>query len=221
MRQGEKKVSQSSVLDDLAVLGSFLVCSGLFGLLFAWLITRPSLQGFFFLKGDKFLIPRFSHWLAFGLVYLLGLVTAYVVSNWRHWFARSISMRRLVLAALIIGLAPPILYLITPVMNGVFGPGWDFGVAQITFLILVSVAMCVVTVDFRLFAVAVVWNILFVAGALAAVYLVVQLTEGANERYEFVQWPILYSMLGLAVGNWLIWRERVSLSKAANSNAKG
>jgi hypothetical protein len=63
----------SSIVCDIATLGSFLACGAVSGFLFAALVTRPYLQEFFFIKGDKFLIPRYSYWFAFSLLQLFGL----------------------------------------------------------------------------------------------------------------------------------------------------
>lgn len=213
MQKTETKGSQSTFIDDIAVLLAFLVLGAISGLMFAWLTTLGSLQRFFFIKGDKFLIPRYSYWFALSLLHILGLGTAYVLSSSRSWLVRSIPPRRLLLVALIIGLAAPLLRLLTQPMNVVFGPAWDHGVAPMTFLILVSSAMCILTADFRLLPVAILWNILFTAGGLAVVYSVMQLVPRANDWSEFVQWLILHAMWGLAVGNWLIWRQRVWLER--------
>jgi hypothetical protein len=64
----------SSIVCDIATLGSFLACGAVSGFLFAALVTRPYLQEFFFIKADKFLIPRYSYWFAFSLLQLFGLI---------------------------------------------------------------------------------------------------------------------------------------------------
>ena len=66
------QTQRNSIANDLSVVGSFLLFSLVFGLLFASLVSRSSLQSFFFIKGDKFLIPRYSYWLTFGLLQGLG-----------------------------------------------------------------------------------------------------------------------------------------------------
>ena len=116
--------NSNSIVNDLAALGLFLVFGAVSGLLFALLVTRTNLQEFFFIKGDKFLIPRHAYWFAFSLLQLLGLSGAYSVCFWRHWIAQPISSKRLLSGALIIGLATPVLSLVTPVMNSQLGLDW-------------------------------------------------------------------------------------------------
>jgi hypothetical protein len=55
-------ISRSSDEDHLLVLGVFLIFGFLSGLMFGWLVSRPELQPFFYVKGNKFLIPRYSYW---------------------------------------------------------------------------------------------------------------------------------------------------------------
>jgi hypothetical protein len=72
----------------------------------------------------------------------------------------------------------------------------------------------------KVFPVAVFWNLLFAIAGFAFVYAAVRLIYGSSEWYEFIQWPILQSMVGLSFGNWLIWRQRVSFH-AATEQALG
>jgi len=51
-------VSRSSDEGHLLVLGVFLISGFLSGLMFGWLVSRPELQLFLYIKADKFLIPR-------------------------------------------------------------------------------------------------------------------------------------------------------------------
>jgi len=184
--------------------------------LFAGLTTRTSLQTFWFIKGDKFLIPRYTYWIAFGLILLAGFTTGYAVSCFRRWVQNSIGTRGHILAAgSIIALSAPILRFITPAMNIRIGLTWDFIVAPIAFLVLVSFALCVLTGSLRLLPVAIVWNLIFAVGAFVFIYAVLHVIKVGSRWYEFVQWPILESMLALSYGNWIIWRQRVDHNGAA------
>ena len=200
---------------SLAVLALFLICGVLSGLLFAWSITRPELQEFFFFKGDKFFSPRYSYWFTLSLIQLFGLTAAYLICRWRKWLVPDFGKGRLLYVALIIAFATPALRFVTPVMNSLFGLNWDFFVAPILYLILISVAVCVLTGSLRLLALAVVWNLVFVAAGFLLVYVVVRLMERANDSYEYVQWPIVEGMLALSFGSWIIWRQRVALKRTA------
>lgn len=205
--------NSNSIVNDLAALGLFLVFGAVSGLLFALLVTRTNLQEFFFIKGDKFLIPRHAYWFAFSLLQLLGLSGAYTVCFWRHWIAQPISSGRLLSGALIIGLATPVLSLVTPVMNSRLGLDWDFMVAPIIFVFLLSCALCISSAQLRKLPMVVIWILLFVAAGVGFVYLIVRLI-GRTDSYEFVQWPILEAMFALSFGSWLIWQQRVKSNRA-------
>jgi hypothetical protein len=210
LTEGPSNNSSGSIAKDLAVLGSFLICGSLAGLLFAWLVTLPRLQEFFFIKGDKFLIPRYSYWFAFSLIQFSGLAAAYLVCSWRKWLVSDRGARvRLPGVVLIIALVTPGLRFATPLMNSRIGLNWDFVVAPIFFLILMSLALCLLTSSLHLLALALLWNLIFVAAGFVFVYAGVRTINGANEWYEFVQWPILEAMMALSFANWIIWRQRV------------
>ena len=213
MKEGKRERSQS-VAAKLATLGSFLIFGAAAGLLFAALVTRPELEHFFYIKGDKFLIPRYSYWFAFSLLQLMALAGAYLICISRQWLTATLKQGDMA-AALTIGLATPALRLLTPLMNSSIGLEWDFFVAPIVFLLLLSAALCMCSGNLKLFPVAVIWNLLFAIAGFAFVYAGVRLIYGSSEWYEFIQWPILDSMVGLSFGNWLIWRQRVTLNTAA------
>jgi hypothetical protein len=214
---GRQANNSNSIVDDLTVLGLFLVFGALSGFFFALLVSRPYLQEFFFFKGDKFLIPRYSYWIAFSLLQLFGLSGAYSVCVAHHWIL-PISSGRLLSVALIIGLATPVLRSLTPLMNSRIGLNWDFVVAPIVFLFFVSCALCISSGSLRILPIAVVWVLLYLAAAFGFVYVVVRSIDQA-ESYEFVQWSIAEAMLALSFGNWLIWRERVNFKVAAEQAA--
>ena len=183
------------------------------------LVTRTDLQHFFYIKGDKFLIPRYSYWFVFSLLQITALGGAYLVSTSRHWLTATLK-RRDIAAGLTIGLATPCLRLLTPLMTSRIGLDWDLFVAPIVFLLLLSAALCMCSGNLKLFPIAIIWNLLFAIAAFTFVYLGVRLINGSSEWYEFIQWPILESMVGLSFGNWLIWRQRVFFN-AATEQALG
>ena len=200
-------ISRSRDEPRLRVLGVFLISGFLSGLMFGWLVSRPQLQPFFWIKGDKFLIPRYSYWFAFSLIQLLGLVGAYSLCYWREWLSPIYSRGRLIVATLVVGLATPFLRFVTPSMTEVMGLTWDVLVAPIGFLVLVSFAMCVLTHSVRLLPIATVWNVIFAIAGFVAIYVSVQVLN-AKTWYELVQWPVLQSVLSLSIASWIVWRQR-------------
>ena len=204
----------NSIVADLPVLACFFIFGCLSGVLFAFLVSRSSLQSFFFLRGDKFLVPRYSYWCALSLIQLSGLSGAYGVSVVSHLVIHPICRGRLFSTALIIGLAAPALRLLTPLMNSRIGWDWDLVAAPVGFIFLLSCALCIASGKLKLLPIALIWNVLFTVAGLAFIYVSVRIA-GRRESYEFVQWPILYSMLALSFGNWLIWRQRVEFKSTA------
>ena len=207
-------VNTNSRAADLGVLGWFLILGALAGFLFAMLVSRSSLQSFFFVKGDKFLIPRFAYWFSLSLIQVLGLGGAYAVCALRRLVVQPISRGRLLMAALIIGLATPVLRLLTPAMNSHIGLDWDFVAAPWAFLFLLSCALCVVSGNLKWLPLAFVWNLFFTAMGAGLIYVCVRMV-GPDEYYTFVQWPVLFAMLGLSFGSWLIWRRIWNSKRAA------
>jgi hypothetical protein len=213
-----KRERSQSLPADLTTLGSFLIFGGASGLLFAALVTRTDLQHFFYMRGDKFLIPRYSYWFTFSLLQLMALGGAYLISISRRWLIVTLK-RRDIAAAFTIGLATPVLRLLTPLMNSSIGLEWDVSVAAIGFLLLLSAALCMCSGNLKLFPLAVIWNLLFAIAGFAFVYVGVRLINGSSEWYEFIRWPILESMVGLAFGTWLIWRQHVTFERRRRTSA--
>src|SRR5882762_10333101 len=84
MATPQAKLRRTSVLDDIHAVLSFFAGGLVSGFVFAWLISRPSLRQFWYIKGDKFLIPRITYHTAFGLILLFGLVTSYGIARFRR-----------------------------------------------------------------------------------------------------------------------------------------
>ena len=204
----------SSRTHALAVLSCFLVSGLVSGLLFALLVSQSSLQSFFFFKGNKFLIPRYSYWFTFSFIQIIAVIGAYLVCVARHWIAPQLSRVPLLTSILIIGFAAPVLRLLTPVMNSRIGFDWDLIAAPLVFLFLLSCALCILSASLKLLLLAVIWNLLFLGAGFGFLYVVVRMT-GPDDSYEFVQWPVLEAALTLSFGAWFIWRQRVNSNRAA------
>lgn len=212
-------ISRSCDEDYLLVSGAFLIAGLLSGLMFGSLVSMTELQQFFYIKGDKFLIPRYSYWFALSLIQLLGLAGAGSVCYWREWLRRICSRRRLIIATLVVGLATPFLRFMTPSMNEVMGLTWDVLVAPLGFLVLITFAMCVLTNSVRLLPIAVVWNFISAAAGFVVVCVSVRVFN-VHSWYELVQWPILESMLSVSIASWIVWRQHSDkMLSRENSNA--
>ncbi len=209
MATAQAKIFRTSVLDDILAVLSFFAGGLVSGFVFAWVISRPSLQQFWYIKGDKFLIPRSTYYTAFGLIFVLGLVTSYGIARFRCWLVANVgSSTEWFVSALIIGTSAPALHFAIRLLEPRILE-WEFIIGPLAFLALLSVALAVATRTLRLLPIVFVWNGIFAAGGIAMIYAVGEFIHPATDWYDFIQWPILESMLALSSGNWIIWRERL------------
>jgi hypothetical protein len=213
------KTPYSDFADNLRVLVTFLVGGLTSGVLFAWAHTRPSLQPYWYLRGDQFTTPRYTSFGAFTISLVLGLASAYCVALSRQWLTGPSGKRWswLLAAGITIGAAAPVLYFLSPLMHGLLGMNWYFTVEPLVFLALLSLSLCLLTRNLRLLPLAFAWNVAFAVGSLALVYAAVHSSyvNSKIERYEFVTSSILGSMVGLSFGAWLVWRERLASRRNA------
>jgi hypothetical protein len=205
----EAEIHRTSVLDDIWALICFFVGGLISGLAFAWATSRPSLRQFWYIKGDKFLIPRYSYWAAFGIMLLVGLVIPYVIARSRRWVPENLgSPIALLVSILIIGVSAPALDLLTRKMLE-HGLRWEPVTVLLVFLVLISLALSLATQRLRFLPLVFVWNAVFGGAAFFLISAAVRLTAPTNDWYDFVQWPVFESMFALSFGTWIIWRERL------------
>jgi hypothetical protein len=211
----EKRTSRSSLHDDFCVVASFLAAGLVSGIIFAWLVSRAELQRFWFLKGDKFLIPRYTYWVAFSFILAVGFASAYGLVRWRQWLVgRSLgSSIRAAVAGITIIASAPMLYCLTPFMHDRLDFNWELIVAPVMFVVLLSFSLCLFSAGLRLLPLAFIWNAVFVVAGLAFVYAVASLSPEPGAWAERVQWPIFESMIGVSFGGWVIWRERIAYDR--------
>jgi len=74
------------------------------------------------------------------------------------------------------------------------------------YLFLLSTALYISHDNWKLLPIAIAWTLLFTVVAFGVIYLGVRI-EPRSESYEFVQWPLLYAMLALSFGSWIVWRQ--------------
>jgi hypothetical protein len=199
----------ANFLDDTRGLVCFFTGGLMSGLAFAWATTRPYLRQFWYIKGDKFLIPCYSYWSAFGIMLLLGLVIPYIIARSRRWVRVSLSSPFPLLISIIIigGAATATAFLTWKMLRN--GVALEPVVIPLIFLVLASLALSIATRRVRLLPIVLIWNAIFGGAAFALIYAAIQLSPAANDWYEFVQWPIFASMFALSFGSWIIWRERL------------
>ena len=211
----ETEIHRVGVLDGIRALICFFAGGLISGFAFAWATSRPGLRQFWYIKGDKFLIPRYSYWGAFGIMLLLGLVIPYIIARSRGWVPPNLGSPITLLVSILVigGSAPALAFLTWKMLENGFG--WDPVAAPVLFFVLVSLALSLATRRFRLLPIVFVWNAVFGAAAFVMIYAVIRLVAPANDWYEFVQWPIFASMFALSFGSWIVWRERLVRPRTA------
>src|SRR4051794_10333163 len=114
MNAPSNKSLDARVLDGIRALVCFFAGGLISGVAFAWATSRPGLRQFWYIKGDKFLIPRYSYWGAFGIMLLLGLVIPYIIARSRQWVPANLgSPIALLVSILVIGGSAPALAFLT------------------------------------------------------------------------------------------------------------
>ena len=172
-----------------------------------------------YIKEDKFFLPRYSYWAAFGLMLLAALVIPYIIARSFRWVRDNLgSASRLVVAVVIIVGSAPGLDLLTRKMLE-HGLSWDPMAVLLLFLVLISMALSVATPRLRFLPFVFVWNTLFGGAALLLIYIAVRLVTPINAWYDFVLWPIFAWMFALSFGTWIIWRERLVGQRSAERSA--
>ncbi len=140
------KLSKVSIANRTRVAAVFFLGGLASGLISAWLGSNPKLRSFLFVKGDKFLIPTYRFWIAFGLIFSLGLAIAYLISYSYRWLATSPSTARQLSALFVVAASPVVLY---------FSTHATFFIAAIYYVVFLPLSMCIITQRLRLLALAV------------------------------------------------------------------
>jgi hypothetical protein len=168
------------------------LCSGL---LFTWLVSRPSLQTLWFRRQEFWLFPTWKFWLLTGSMFLSGLVGPYALSHWKRWI--SFPTSRLLLGLILLVAVPVPVWLITQ----------SLPVVQ-SFLVRVIFALCL---SLALFAVTRCWHN-WVGALMLMVCTVTPLIASIphtflqsfpNEWFEALKFVVASSLLSLLSGYWL------------------
>jgi hypothetical protein len=207
MAIAQAKIFRTSIRDDIRAVLSFFAGGLVSGFVFGWMSSRPGLRQFWYIEGYEFLIPRLTYYIAFGLIFLVGLVTSYGIARFRRWLAANVgSSTSLFVSVLIIGASAPALYFAIRLMEPQILE-WEIIIGPLAFLALLSMALCVATRTLRLLPIVFVWNGIFGAAGVVMVIAVGSFVQPTT--YDLIQWPVLQSMLALSFGSWIIWNERL------------
>ena len=155
----ESRLSKFEITNGAKVVSIFLIGGLLSGLFFAWL-SRPNLRSFWYLKGDKFLLPTYKYWLAFGLIFTLGLIGSYGMARLCMSLSFSIAFARGAMALIVIAISPLLLFLTTHA---------NFIIALVFYIVFLPFALCVLN-HLRRLPLAILQNSLVLVVALFLTY---------------------------------------------------
>lgn len=196
----------------------FLVCGVAAGACFGALLSSPRLLTFWYIKGDKFLIPTYRYYLGVGLFLLLGLVVAYSISRMTGSLDQDTAVFRRIVSGAIVATSPFILFVAadalmlatattvetrenTTLQLTNIDPITLYLGAIVTFVLLISVACWILTA--RLYYVGVLINLLTLPTALALLYVAAKIVRVPSEWSELITYPIYFSLLAASCGFWI------------------
>ena len=215
MKNGALKIWQFLGGNAFQVAVTFLFSGFLAGALFTLLTRSPALEDFFFLPGGNpiRLAPeaRFSWYIAFSSLLVLGVALGFLVSTQRAEFVRKfrLTAKRSLLACAVIGATIPIFYLLSIAAFPLFDAILMLLVVPILFLPMFSVAACIVTRSFRLLPIALLANVFAVVAALGFHLLTYWLLRKQEDfAVEFFEWAGLFSSFSLSFGLCLLRAKR-------------
>jgi len=216
MKNVSQKIRRFFFSNTFQVAVIFLISGLLAGALFTWLTNLPALEAFFY---EPYFFPldntmqqhlRFSWFIAFSLVFALGLISAFFVSLQCGEFVRSLRLTKLrsLSAFIIVAGTIPSSYLLYELLGSITSDGWLlFPLLLILPLAHISLAMCLLTRSLRLLPVAFLISLFF---ALVAFGINSLISPPAERQYSYflqsARMAILFSSLSLGFGLWLSWR---------------
>jgi len=225
MRNVSQKIQRFFFSNTFQVAITFLISGLLAGALFSWITNLPALESFFY-EPDFFPFDntmqrrfRFSWYVAFSLVFALGLIAAFLVFLQRGEFVRPLRLTKLrsLSAFVIVAVTIPSSYLIYELLHNMTSDGWLLvPLVLILPLAHISLAMCFLTRSLRLLPVAFLTSLFFTLVASGIISLTVPFARArSNYVAEFVQSAILFSAWSLVFGLWLSWRAAREKQKGA------
>ena len=195
----------------------------MFGLCFGALLSVHSLTTFWFIKGDKFLIPTYRYYMGIGVFLVLSLADAYSISRVPSLLHENTSLFRKIISGVIVATSPLLLFTMatallertattfetptgtTLVTN--IDPITLHLLAIIGFVLLISAACWILTG--KLSYIAVFLNLLALPVALSLMYLVYKIHAVPGEWSDFFAYPVYYSLLSASCGFWIATAKRV------------
>lgn len=202
----------------------FFVCGLAAGLGFSALLSSPRLLTFWFIKGDKFLMPTYRYYLGVGLFFLLSLSAPYWLSKMTGLISKNPPLLRKILSAGIVATSPVILLATAITIERLTATTQvtDTGTILLTnidpitlylwgilaFVLLISAACWILTG--RLYYVGLCLNFLTLPLAFALLYVAAKIVRVPSEWSELITYPIYFSLLAASCAFWISAGERTS-----------
>ena len=202
----------------------FLGCGLAAGVGFGALLSSPRLLTFWFIKGDKFLIPTYRYYLGAGFFLLLSLSAAYSISGIFGLVAGRTLLRRIV-SGLIVATSPLVLFATantlllatattkenTPtgtILLTHIDPITLYMWGTVAFVLLISTACWILTAKLYYFGVFL--NLLTLPVTFALLHIAARILTVPSDWSELITYPIYFSLLAASCGFWISAGERPS-----------
>jgi hypothetical protein len=183
-----------------------------------------SLTTFWFVKGDKLLIPTYRYYLGIGVFLLLGLAAANAISRTTGSLGPNPSLPRNVISAVIVATSPVIIFalaetVLTQTATHEVRPTGTFELINldpitlylggiVAFVLLVSISCWILTA--KLDYVGAFLILAALPASLGLLYLLAKVVS--TDWSELVAYSIYFSLLSSACGFWITRVTRVSAS---------
>lgn len=180
----------------------FALSGAVLSAVFAALVHRSAPSEFWFIIGTKYLIPKLTYWVGFGVLLAIAVLVSYCASVLLRWTINIglPAMRRQILAMLIFIGAFPLGYIVGVALIGVLDPVLGYLVAYIVIVVIISSSLWLFTTK---------WNIsllLFLFLALPISYFVTitvyNLLNLSNYGYDILKMGSLGFLLCGICGYW-------------------
>lgn len=183
----------------------FLASGAISGLIFGWIITSTSFTGFFFITGEKFLIPKSAYVISREIIFTTGLIISYILARLFGWLQglASQSAIRYILAALITTSAAAAMEVTdTRFLDALSSSITWFLFAQLLFIFLYSLSLWLLTSRWNSYIVLLM--VVALALSLMATVAVYKVLHLSNDLYDIVYFVLRNSSLSALCGYWLI-----------------
>lgn len=191
----------------------FFICGLVSGLCFGTLLSLRSLRTFWFIEGDKLLIPTYRYYLGVGVFLVLGLASADAILRGTDLLIENGSTVRKVVSAIIVAISPVMLFAtatfflthtatITTETGTILTTNIDpitvYVLGIIAFGLMLSLASWVLTG--RRFSVGLSLNLITLPVAFCLVYIAAKVLRVPGEWSELVTYTIYFSLISASWG---------------------